>query len=417
MSVDTRPGPANSVTDNETGQRFYPVDGKDFWSVTTALKVISKDGLPPWAAGLAANAAFDELPRIVVASRKKPCGNTWSQCRSGRGANAHDWRINCSTCPCRLCQPCVTRWLTERHIATRDRRADEGRRTHDFIESWVVNDGAIAPHKDDIAPFVRAFLAFTNAYGLTPDSWLLAEATVISRAEEYAGTTDGVIRFQARATDDAAKVVAMALQKPVSVCVAEDLFVDLVVDFKTKDDPPEKAVKFYDEVALQLTAYRFAPVVRIKRLDIEEPMPDTHGGMAVQLRPDMAVPRLCVVDEVTHAAFLHALALYRWRVELGTASVSVRSFKVPPEPKPAKATKTAAAPVKRAPRKAAPRKQLTVALEDVPEPPDPPGSFAQLSDARREAVLAGSPSLRASAMKLSDLPVHPDSPYDDPIPF
>lgn len=362
-TVDERPGPADSFTDEE-GARFYEIDGARYWSVTTALKILAKDGLPPWAGGLAAQAAFAELPRIIAATRTKACGNTWSQCRRKNGG--HDWRITCTTCPCRNCTPCMAKWLTERHIAVRDRRADEGRRTHDWIENWVIANGEVLPFPDDIAPFVRAFLAFVKAYGLTPDSWLLAEATVVNRDEEYAGTTDGVLHFEARATDDAAAIVAMLHQQPKSVCVAQGLTADVIVDFKTKDEPPDKAVKFYDEVALQLAPYRHAPVVRIKRLGLEEPMPATMGGLAVQLRPDMAIPRLCVVDESTYEAFLKALWLYRWRVEHGAASVSTRSFKVPPEPKPAKA----AAPAKRAPaaKKAAPRKRLTRALADVPEP-------------------------------------------------
>ena len=36
-------------TDDETGQRFYEIDGENFWSVTTALSIIDKAGLPPVA--------------------------------------------------------------------------------------------------------------------------------------------------------------------------------------------------------------------------------------------------------------------------------------------------------------------------------------------------------------------------------
>lgn len=407
MSAPTieRPGPVDSFTD-EQGSRFYTIDGIDYWSVTTALKILAKEGLPPWAGGLAAAAAFEQLPKVIRASRLKPCGNTYSQCRRAKGG--HDWRITCSTCPCRDCQPCMTKWLTERHIAVRDGRADEGRRTHDWIEQWVISNGVEAPMADDIAPFVRAFLTFVKAYGLKPDSWLLTEATVVSRAEEYAGTTDGVLRFEATATDEAAAIVAMLHQQPKSVCVAQGLTVDVIVDFKTKDKPPEAKVEFYDEVALQLAPYRFAPVVRIKRLGIEAPMPDTHGGMAVQLRPDVAIPRLCVVDETTHDAFLKALWLYRWRIEKGAASVSSRSFKVPPEPKPEpkpRATKTV--PV----RKTAPRKAVKAAPVD-PEAliPAPAGKTLQ------ETAATQSATLRSMARQPAQR-VHPDSPYGDEVPF
>lgn len=405
MTTDTltRPGPTDSFTD-EQGARFYEIDGNRYWSVTTALKVIAKDGLVPWAGNLAAAAAFDELPKVIRASRLKPCGNTYSQCRRANGG--HDWRVRCSTCPCRECQVCMAKWLADRHLAIRDRRADEGRRTHDWIENWVISGGVVAPMSDDIAPYVRAFLAFVKCYGLTPDSWLLAEATVVSRAEEYAGTTDGVLRFEASATDDAAAVVAMLHQKPKSVCVAERLVVDVIVDFKTKDEPQDKEIKFYDEVALQLAPYRFAPVVRIKRLGIEEPMPDTHGGMAVQLRPDMAIPRLCVVDETTHEAFLKALWLYRWRIERGAASVSVRSFKVPKEPEPPKPAR----PARTTPAKAAPRKAAKAAPEKPTEQealiPAPPVKSTRASAAAQSAQL-----------RSMTRPAHPDSPYGDDIPF
>lgn len=409
MSAPTieRPGPVDSFTD-EQGARFYEIDGNKYWSVTTALKILAKDGLPPWAGGLAAAAAFDQLPKVIRASRLKPCGNTWSQCRRANGG--HDWRIRCSSCPCRDCQPCMTKWLADRHLAVRDGRADEGRRTHDWIEQWVISDGVVAPMADDIAPFVRAFLAFVKAYGLKPDSWLLTEATVVNRAEEYAGTTDGVLRFEAAASDDAAAIVAMLHQLPKSVCVAQGLHADVFVDFKTKDEPPDKVVKFYDEVALQITPYRFAPVVRIKRLGIEEPVPDTHGGMAVQLRPDMAIPRLCVVDETTYEAFLKALWLYRWRIEKGAASVSSRSFKVPPEPKPPRA----AAPAKTVPaKKAAPRR----ATKAVKAPAEPEALIPAPPARPLKAVAAAQSATLRSMTRLSDMPVHPDSPFGDEVPF
>jgi hypothetical protein len=373
----------------EDGHRFYPIDDEQYWSVTTALTVLSKDGLTFWAGGQAAKAAFAELPKVLVASRTRPCGNTYSQCRSGRGDNAHDWRITCSTCPCDQCQACMTRWLTERHIAVRNRRADEGKRTHAWIEEWVLSGGVIAPFPDDIAPYVRAFLAFVKAYGLTPESWLFSEAIVINRDERYAGQTDGAIRFEATATDLAAEIVAMLHQQPVSVCRQQQLYADVLVDVKTKEDPPEKAVKFYDEVSLQLSGYEHAPVIYIRRIGAEEPMPALHGAMALQLRPDMAVPRLCVTDERTFAAFLCALQLYRWRVEFGTASVSSRSFKVPPEPKPVKAT------TKRAPaKKTAPRRTAAAAKPAAVNP-----VMAQLKAWPKQAD------------------PHPNSLYQDEVPF
>jgi len=341
--------PPNSVTDQD-GSRYYLIDGVRLWSVSTATGVIASEGLPPWAAGLAAKTAFAELPMVVTASRIRDCGRTYARC-------GHDWREpHTAECRCFECKACVTRWLTDRHRAESGRRADEGRRTHDVIEWWALHDGQWIPFADDIAPYVAAFRAFVQEYGLTPDSFLLTECTVIDRANEYAGTTDGVIRFEGRATPAAAELVARCLTAergeqgppvPAAEAAELELAVDLVVDFKTQEKPREKE-KFYPDQALQLAGYRWASVLRVRGTEIEQPMLDTHGAALIHLRPDGATVRLTRAGEDTHAAFLLALGLWRWLVEHGTASVSSRSF---PLPKPAKA---APKPRKAAVKKAAP---------------------------------------------------------------
>jgi hypothetical protein len=364
----TSANPPGSVTDDKTGQRYYPIDGENFWSVSTATGVIDKEGLPRWAASLAAKLAFDELPTILTASRIKPCGRTYYKCK-------HDWRDgHTGDCPCRACQVCVTKWLTERHIAESSRRADEGKRTHDVVNWWALH-GEWIGFGDDIAPYVAAFRALIDEYGLTPDSFLLTECIVINRAYKYAGTTDGVIRFHARRTRAAAELVARMLtratgqQVTAEQAIEQDLYVDLVVDFKTQDKPVEKE-KFYPDHALQLVGYRFAPVMRIKNTEVEADFPDTHGAALIHLRPDGCTVRLTVADESTFKAFLLALNLFRWLVESGTASVSVRSFPLPKPAKKAAPRKTApagATPVKAA-RSSAPRRTVAERVGATPYP-------------------------------------------------
>lgn len=378
------------VTDPDTGSRYYTIRDQQYWSVTTALSIINKDNLPYWAAGLAATGAFEQLPAVITAARVKPCGNTYMQCRAGRGPNAHDWRIRCTTCPCDRCRTCLTHQLVQRHIKVRDTRADEGRRTHDVIEQWVLTGGKIAPHDDDIKPYVASFLAFTAEYGLQPDSWHFAEATLVNHAERYAGTTDGVILFQCN-TDPATNLIAKLHQLPAEQCKEQDLRASVVVDFKTKEKTVADRGGFYPGLALQLVGYRRAEAVLIG--ETEEPMPATQGAMGVQLRLDGAVPRLCVTDEVSYAAFLCALNLYRWHVDAGTASVSERSFKVPAAVVPAAKATT------RAPRK-------TAAKASAGAAPSTAGPAA------KSAVMA---SLARLAAPSAD--AHPDSPYGDDIPF
>lgn len=347
---DGRPGPAYSQTDQE-GRRWYTFPGEErLLSVSTATGVIGSEGLVIWSANLAAAAAFVELPTIITSSRIKPCERTWNRCKHD------DWRSRCERCPCGTCRTCVTKWLADRHHAESGRRSDEGTRTHDVIEWWALHNGEIRPHAQDIAPYVAAFLAFVAEYGLTPASFLVSECTVISRAHRYAGTTDGIIRFDARATPAAAELVARVLfaageyqefandrDALIAAVVRDSRTVDLVFDTKTQEKTREKA-KFYPDQALQDAGYRHAPVIRIKDTDVETAMPDTDGGLILQLRPDGFTPRLVVSDDATFEAFLHALELCRWLLERGTAAVSSRSFPLPPKKK---------APAKRAPRDAA----------------------------------------------------------------
>jgi hypothetical protein len=66
---DSDAGPANSVTDEETGARVYihPITGERFDSVTTILDIVAKDGLPYWAAKVVQEKAVDMLPQLVAA--------------------------------------------------------------------------------------------------------------------------------------------------------------------------------------------------------------------------------------------------------------------------------------------------------------------------------------------------------------
>jgi hypothetical protein len=370
VSAPTLPstGPAYATTDDD-GHRWYvfPDDPQRYLSVSTATGVIGSEGLMVWAASLAATAAFIELPTILTASRKKPCERTYNQC-----AKEHGWQARCDRCPCAVCRACVAKWLRDLHRAESSRRADEGTRVHDVIEWWALHDGQIKDHGEDIAPYVRAFLAFVAEYGLTPASFLMSEGTVINRAHRYAGTSDGIIRFDARATKAAAELVARVRfaigEYPehaedrdalLAAVVADHRTVDLVFDAKTKEKTKEEAkgrVDFYAEHALQVTGYRHAPVVRIKGTTVEVAMPDTDGGLILQLRPDGCTARLMVTDDATFEAFLNAVGLCRWLLELGAKATQVGAFPLPPKaarPRKAAPAKKTAPVAKATPTKAA----------------------------------------------------------------
>lgn len=330
--AESRIGPTFHGVTEDGDRRFYLIGDIRLVSVTTVTGVVAKDALLRYAANQAVAEVFAELPAIVIASRIKPCGNTGHRCD-------HDPNARCSRCPCAECKACMARWLADRHLAHTARRADEGKRVHDVAEWWSYT-GEIKPHDVDIAPYVKSFEAFVVEYGLTPESFLVSEALVVNRGAGYAGTTDGVIRFCAAASQAAAKLVSRVTGVPWKKAAKLGLTVDLVIDFKTRED---EGPKFYPEQALQVTGYRHAPTVRIKNSDVEHPMLPTDGGIIVQLRPDGVTARLAVTTARTYRrGFLHALGLTKWLIEEGPAAVSSHSF-VLPETIAARARKAAKA--------------------------------------------------------------------------
>jgi hypothetical protein len=299
-------------------------------SVTTALNAVAKRGLVDWAGLLAAELAFDELPTLNAASRRKPCERTTNRC--GHGPD-----VTCDGCPCRVCRPCVQRWLARRHVRESARRSDEGVRVHDVAEWWSFH-GHIKDHDEDITPYVASFQEFIVDYGVTPEDVLLAEAIVIHREIGAAGQTDGIVRFHADRTEKAAKLISRLTQVRWQRAQKLRLTLDLIIDYKTreKDEP-----KLYPEMAMQLSGYRHFPVVRIKNSDHEEPLQATDGGLIIQLRPDGYTARPVVCDEDTYRrGFLPALNLYGWLTESGPASISSHTF-VLPETVAARARKAA----------------------------------------------------------------------------
>jgi hypothetical protein len=302
----------------------HPATGQQFVRVSTVLDTVSKDALVPWAAGLAAAAAFAELPRVVASSRTRPCGRTHTKCKP-----EHDWQIRCDSCACGDCRECVQKVLTNRHWVESSRRADEGTRVHKLIEQWVLSGGIMPDHTPDLAPYVAMFHAFVADYGLMPDSWEMAESTILNHTDGWGGTLDGQVRFSWGRTELADDLCAR-LGK-----VGSDVVVTL--DGKTREG---EGARIYVDHALQLAAYRRGEVLLL-RDGTEHPLPPTDGAAILQMRPDGYALRPVVADEVTYEAFRSALALWRWLDGSGDASVQVRTFPLPEDYKRAKANRKA----------------------------------------------------------------------------
>ncbi len=260
-------GPANAVTDEKTGSRWYvhPRTGERFISVTTVLSNIAKFGLPDWAGRLAAEATFDRLPWVVRCSRVKPCN-------ASKTDNA-----------CGQCRDCAQLWLASRHLDARDEAGDRGSRVHEAAEQ-IALFGEGASVDEDIRPLVDQYLRWRGVY--RPE-YLATELTVISRKWGYAGTLDGILRFP---TDS-----------PLPPKYHHLRGIPLVVDLKTG-----KHIGIPE--GWQVNAYARADAVLLPD-GSEEPMPHVEGGLILHLRLSEGKPQMRVVhvNDANHNSFVYEL--------------------------------------------------------------------------------------------------------------
>jgi hypothetical protein len=263
VSVDTASRhPVNSETSKETGDRWYihPTTGERFISVTTVLGNIAKFGLTPWAAKLAAVAAFDRLPLLNRASRSPLCNLTKTDDACG------------------ACRDCVTFWLADRHNVVRDEAADLGVKLHDVAESDALF-GEGAQVDDDVKPFVEQYRRWRDHYKPT---FHASEMTVISRKWGYAGTLDAILSIA---------------QMPKQLVHLNDL--PACVDWKSS-----KSVDIVK--GWQVVAYANADKVLLPD-GTELDMPEIKGGLIVHVRPDKVQMREVHLTDTNFQYFIHML--------------------------------------------------------------------------------------------------------------
>lgn len=295
---------------------YYLIGDERFRSVTAALERWSKDALPIWSAGLAAAAAFDELPRLVTALLTPDCGRAYH-----KKCTDHEWPERCPNCRCEACQPCVTRWLRDRHDAESRRRMDEGTRIHHLIKHWVLT-GYWLPADPDIDAYVTSFKAFVVEYGLLPTDWELAEARVVNRTYGYAGTLDGALWFH-RDRSKAAFDLMDRLTPDGQPRVEKAL---ILVDYKSREKE-DRAI--FNDNPLQLGGYRFAE--RLVLADgTEVPMLKVDAAAIIQVRPDRTTVELVLAEEPEFATFLSVLAGDEWAQERGKRAIGARTHSYAP---------------------------------------------------------------------------------------
>jgi hypothetical protein len=395
LALLDRGGPKHRHAEGDHQVYIQPVTGERFLSVTSALDGREGEELAKrWRPGLAAKAAFAELPRVVAASRIKPCGRTNSRCE-------HDHTVRCDNCGCGDCRDCMIKWLTYRHYAESGRRAQEGSEFHDWAEDWVKFGGRSKDVRPEVRPYCDSFLQFVADMGLTPDSWELVETTVLNRAHGWGGTLDAHIRFDATATPKAYKLCQRyGLARPL-----------VTTDYKSRE---RETAAFFSNMAKQLAAYERGEVILFDD-GREEPLPRTDGSLVIQFRPNGYGFRRPVTSDETYAEFLRNLGSLRWDIEHGDRSTQVQAFPdlpipgvEPPKSSRARKTTAPAAAKPKAATKTAPRPATRAARPAAAAPAA--GTRALLAQgAARTADRFGSP--------LDQQPAHPESPYGDSIPF
>lgn len=266
--------------------RYYhhPATGEALISVTNVLSVgCAKPALVPWAAKIAAEKAWDVLPRMVSAFLVKDCG---------AGARRDE--------ACGRCRDCLTREVKGEVTVARDKAADLGSRIHHLAEAHVLCVEVAYEDGDEIAaPFVEQYVKFLADFEVDIAKDVeSAELTVAYPSLGYAGTLDLLVWLPLAFLGG--KVVPSPDGK-------KHLW---LVDLKTSTTRPATSV--YGEYALQLAALRHAREVWLPN-DAVEPMVKGIVGSAVlnlRARTYELVPVPSGTAEF--AAFKGSLALARW---------------------------------------------------------------------------------------------------------
>lgn len=247
------------------------------WSVTTIIGAIDKPALVQWAAIETAKAAVDHAD--IVASRLR---------NEGRDS-AIEYLKNA-----RFRRPKGERTAK-----------DLGTAVHGAVEQWALS--GIRPDVDaEVAPFVRQFGRFLAEYR---PMFVATEVTVYHPEMGYAGTADAFIEIDGRR---------------------------FIIDYKTSRDTYDGQGKLkgpYPEVALQLAAYRHAPLAAVWRArrfekfrrryyllspherEMAVPTPEVEGGLVIYLTPDHYAVHEIDCGPAVYEAFLFVQEAARWSFE------------------------------------------------------------------------------------------------------
>lgn len=253
-AIDDRPAAdAHPPLERFASRGYYrdPITGEHLKSVTT----INKQGVPNealiyWAGNLTAETAMDNLGRLHEAIEGSDADRK----------KAYDW-------------------LRRAHTRKKKDRADLGTAVHKLIEAKTLGEPISQELLDDPewAPYITRFEEFVEDFRIT---FVASEMVVANYTHGYAGTLDDIF---------------------YSPLISSGKL--MMGDVKSGGELGVKGV--YPEAGLQMAAYRNAEYGWL-RDGSRIPMPKTHGGVVLHLRPKGCWPIPVRCDEVMFEKFLRA---------------------------------------------------------------------------------------------------------------
>jgi hypothetical protein len=223
-----------------------PFGDQLYISVTNAQSVVNKPALPPSAAKVAAETAWELLPRMVATSREPV--NGLNGCDRKRVADR-----------CGSCRFCVTSAMKAEYKAQWETKAELGTRIHAHAHAHVLGEPMV--YDEEIEPFLDQYLAFLKGWDVDITRHVeAAETTILDRKHGYAGTGD------------------IWLWLPTGRGGKRELW---LVDIKTSLGKPANVV--YPDQELQLAGLRYAPSAILPD-DSEIEVPKFAGAALLNLR-------------------------------------------------------------------------------------------------------------------------------------
>jgi hypothetical protein len=286
-----------------TGNRIYTWHGRgypeEFYSVTTIIGLGVPKYLAPWAAKLVAELAYGDVLAKGPHSRASAIVKRWAKEGAAYVTAQREAGMKLDKVKLTDSQDMALRYLKGQPDRVRDAAGERGTRVHEASEEFVLDraregarmyqvTGELPPWTPDIASHMDSFVRFINDFR---PRYISTEATVFSRADQYAGTCDAFMEVR-----------------------VDGRWFSLAVDYKSGRG-------IYPEVALQCSAYRHGEFVGGADQVTEHPVPVTDGTAVLHLTPKGYKFRLLRDDDATYRTFLYAREIFRWAIDLSKTAL------------------------------------------------------------------------------------------------